>query len=312
MSEYVLSEKYRPQKISDVILPQELSKTFQQMVDNKELDNMTFAGSCGIGKSTVARALVKSIGADYISVNGSTEGIDIIRTKVLDFVSTVSFTGGRKFVIIEEADGMTPKLQNGLRDFMEEFSQNAGFILTANHKNKIIDAIQSRCPPVDFTIPKAERSKIAARFFTRVLEILDAEHIEYDKAAVAELVQHHFPDFRRILGVIQRYSKTGKIDIGILSKAATEESIAVLIGHLKTKQFTDARKWVAEYSDIDADSFYRALYDGLPAVLKGTASVASAIIILADYQYKEAFVANSEINRVAACASLMAECDWIA
>ncbi|AGR47671.1 clamp loader subunit [Sinorhizobium phage phiM7] len=310
MSEYLLSEKYRPQKISDVILPQELSKSFQKMVSEGDLPNMTFAGSCGIGKSTVARALVKEIGADYITLNGSTKGIDALRTEITDFVSTVSFAGGRKFVIIEEADGMTPKLQEGLRDFIEEFSLNAGFILTANFKNKIIEPLLSRCPPVDFSVPKDERAKIAAKFFGRILEMLDAEGIPYDKPAVAELVQHFFPDFRRVLNVLQRYSKTGKIDIGILARTTVGDNITTLIDLMKTKQFTEVRKWIAENSDVDSASLYRALYDNLPVHLKGTSSLASAIIVLAEYQYKEAFVANSEINRVAACASLMAECDW--
>lgn len=312
MSEYLWSEKYRPAQILDVILPDELHKTFSAMVEEGNVPNMTFAGSAGVGKSSVAKALLKEIGADYYTINGVSQGsIDTLRNEITDFVSTVSFSGGRKYVLIEEADGMSPKMQDALKDFIEEYSANAGFILTSNHKNKLTEPIQSRCPPVDFTIPKKERAKLAAKFFGRIETILQTEGVEYDKAAVAETVQHFFPDFRRTLNVLQRYSKTGKIDLGILSKAASEESIKVLIGLLKSKQFTEVRKWIGEHSDIDSASLYRALYDNLPQYLNGSASVASAIIVLAEYQYKEAFVANSEINRVAACATLMAECDWV-
>jgi replication factor C small subunit len=310
LSEYLWSEIYRPVKIADVILPSELSKSFQKMVDEGDLPNMTFAGSCGIGKSTVASALLEEIGADYIRLNGSTQGIDALRNEITTFASTVSFTGGRKFVIIEEADGMTAKLQEGLRDFMEGFSANCGFILTANHINKITDALQSRCPPVSFKVPKAERPKIAATFFARVEHILNDQGVPYDKKVLAEVVQRFFPDFRKTLNVLQRYSRTGSVDVGILSAGASTENVTTLVKFLRDKNFTDMRKWIAEHSDIDSADLYRALYDTLPEFLSGTASVASAIIVLADYQYKEAFVANSEINRVAAMVSLMAECSW--
>lgn len=311
MSEFLHSEKYRPTTVADTILPLELQKTFQGMVDEGFIPNMTLTGSFGIGKSTVIRAVLNEIGADFYKINGSSQGsIEILRTEITDFVSTVSFDGGRKYVLIEEADGMSAKMQDGLKDFIEEYSANAGFILTSNHYNKIIGALQSRCPPVEFVIPKAERPKLAAKFFARVEMILQAENIPYDRGVLAEVIQKFYPDFRKTLNVLQRYSKTGKIDVGILSRGISDEKITVLIGFLKARQFTEARKWVAEHSDVDSDALYTSLYDALPDYLNGSASLAAAIIVLAEYQFKEAFVANSEINRVAAIAQLMAECSW--
>lgn len=308
--EYLLTEKYKPETIQNVILPEELAKSFAKMVEEQNIPNMTFAGTSGIGKSTVARALLKQMQVDYIVQNGSMKGIDALRTDVMDFISTVSFTGKRKYVLIEEADGMTARMQDGLRDLIEEFSANAGFILTCNRKNKIIDAIQSRCPPVDFTIPKDERSKLAARFFVRLEEILKIEEIPYEKEVLAEVVKRYFPDFRKTLNVLQRYSKTGSIDAGILARGISIENVSSLIDSLRERDYTTARKWIGENSDIDSGDLYRSLYDELPKHLSGSASIASAIMVLAEYEYKEAFVANPEINRAAAIASLMAECQW--
>jgi DNA polymerase III delta prime subunit len=310
LTETILSEKYRPVDITDVILPAELAKSFQQMILDNDIPNMMFAGSAGIGKSTVAMAILRALGCDYIKINGSKEGnIDTLRSTIMEFVSTVSFEGGRKMVLIEEADGMSAKMQEGLRDVIENYSSNAGFILTCNFKNKIIEPLHSRCPPVDFTVPKAERAKVAFKFMTRLEKILQTEGIDYDREAVAGVIDAYFPDWRKMLGIIQRYSKTGKIDIGILARKDVGP-VKDLIGFMKGKDFTKARKWITENSDIDSQALYRSLYDELPAYLSGSASLAGAIIILAEYEYKEAFVVNSEINRAAAVASLMAECVW--
>lgn len=310
MSENVLSERWRPVEIKDIILPAELSKTFQQIIEDRDIPNMMFAGSAGIGKSTVALALLNALGCDFIRINGSKEGnIDTLRSTIMEFVSTVSFAEGRKMVLIEEADGMSAKMQEGLRDVIEIYSGNAGFILTCNFKNKIIEPLHSRCPPVDFTVPKAERPTVAFKFMNRLETILKAEEIPYDREALVGVIDTYFPDWRKMLGIIQRYSKTGKIDVGILARKDAGP-VKDLIGFMKGKDFTKARKWIAENSDIDSQALYRRLYDELPAHLSGSASYASAIIVLAEYEYKEAFVVNSEINRAAAVATLMAECVW--
>lgn len=309
--DFVWVEKYRPQTVAETILPIELKKTFQQFVNQNNVPNLLLAGRAGVGKTTIAKAMLNEIGADYIVINGSMNGnIDTLRVEIANFASSISFSGGRKYVILDEADYLNPNsTQPALRNFMEEFSNNCGFILTCNFKNRIIEPLHSRCSVVEFNIAKADKPKMAAQFFKRTCDILDKEGVQYEQQAVAEVIQLYFPDWRRTLNELQRYASTGRIDSGILSNKA-DDNINTLINHMKTKNFTEVRKWVAENTDIDSNVLYRQLYDILPTKLKSTTSVAGAIIVLAEYQYKEAFVANAEINRVAALATLMAECDW--
>jgi len=309
--DFLWVEKYRPQRVQDTILPDGLKKTFQQFVDQDNVPNLLLTGRAGVGKTTIAKAMLQEIGADYIVINGSMNGnIDTLRTEIANFASTVSFSGGRKYVILDEADYLNANsTQPALRNFMEEFSKNCGFILTCNFKNRIIEPLHSRCSVIEFSIPKAEKPNLAAQFYKRVCGILKDEGVEYDQKSVAELVQVYFPDWRRVLNELQRYSATGRIDAGVLANKSND-NINSLISLMKDRNFTEVRKWVGENSDVDSAVLYRSLYDLLPTKVSSTQSIADAIIILAEYQYKEAFVANSEINRVAALATLMAEVEW--
>ena len=309
--DFLWVEKYRPNTIRDTILPEKLKSVFQKFVDQDNIPNLLLTGRAGIGKTTVAKAMLEEIGADYIVINGSMNGnIDTLRVDIANFASSVSFTGGRKYVILDEADYLNANsTQPALRNFMEEFSKNCGFILTCNFKNRIIDPLHSRCSVIDFTISNEEKVGIANQFYKRVINILNEEGIEHDKQTIAELVKTYFPDWRRTLNELQRYASTGRIDAGILSNHASG-NLEELVKLMKDRNFTGVRKWVAENSDIDSAVLYRSLYDLLPTKIKSTQSIADSIIILAEYQYKEAFVANSEINRVAALATLMAEVDW--
>lgn len=311
MKDFLWTEKYRPAKVQDTILPQKLKDTFQQFVDQKNIPNLLLTGRAGVGKTTIAKAMLEEIGADYIIINGSMNGnIDTLRTDISNFASTVSFSGGRKYVILDEADYLNPNsTQPALRNFMEEFSKNCGFILTCNFKNRIIEPLHSRCSVIEFNIQNADKPKLAAQFFKRVCTVLSNEEIEYDQKSVAELVQLHFPDWRRVLNELQRYAATGKIDAGILVNKSAD-NISALIEFMKDRDFTSLRKWVAENSDIDSAVLYRQLYDVLPTKIKSSTATAESIVILAQYQYQEAFVANPEINRVAALATIMAEVDW--
>ena len=312
MEEFLWVQKYRPRTVADTILPKDLKDTFQKFVDDKNVPNLLLSGRAGVGKTTIARAMLDELGADYIVINGSMNGnIDTLRVDIQNFASTVSFMGGRKYVILDEADYLNANsTQPALRNFMEEFSKNCGFILTCNFANRIIEPLHSRCSVINFNINAADRPKLAAQFFKRTLGILDAEHVEYDQKAVAELINTYFPDWRRVLNELQRYGATGKIDAGILRNKGSE-SIEQLIGLLKEKRFSEVRKWIGENSDVDSATLYRSMYDILPTKIASTSSIANAIIILAEYEYKEAFVANPEINRAAAMATLMAELsDW--
>ena len=310
-NDFLWVEKYRPRTVQDTILPDGLKKTFQQFVDQDNVPNLLLAGRAGVGKTTIAKAMLEEIGADYITINGSMNGnIDTLRVEISNFASSVSFTGGRKYVILDEADYLNANsTQPALRNFMEEFSKNCGFIMTCNFKNRIIEPLHSRCSVIEFGITKKDKPVIASHFFKRVCGILDGEGIEYDQKSVAEIVQVYFPDWRRVLNELQRYASTGRIDAGILASKSSD-NISTLINLMKDKNFTATRKWVADNQDIDSAVLYRQLYDILPSKVNSTQSIADSIIILAEYQYKEAFVANSEINRVAALATLMAEIDW--
>ena len=309
--EFLWSEKYRPNRVKDAVLPEQLMKTFQQFVDQDNVPNLLLTGGPGVGKTTIAKAMLDEMGSNYIVINGSMNGnIDTLRVDIANFASTVSFTGGRKYVILDEADYLNAQsTQPALRNFMEEFSKNCGFILTCNFKNRIIEPLHSRCSVIEFKIANKDKAAIAAQFYKRVTYILGEENVEYDKSTVAELVKTYFPDWRRTLNELQRYASTGRIDAGILANK-TEDGFNNLIAFMKERNFTEVRKWVAENLDIDSSVLYRQLYDLLPSKIDSTQSVADAIVILAEYQYKEAFVANSEINRVAALATLMAECNW--
>jgi DNA polymerase III delta prime subunit len=309
--DFLWVEKYRPQTVQDTILPQELKDTFQRFVDQNNVPNLLLTGRAGVGKTTIAKAMLNEIGADHITINGSMNGnIDTLRVEIQNFASTVSFSGGRKYVILDEADYLNANsTQPALRNFMEEFSGNCGFILTCNFKNKIIEPLHSRCSVVEFTISNKDKPKIASQFFKRICGILDKEGVTYDQKAVAQMVQLYFPDWRRTLNELQRYAAVGHIDAGILANSSNG-NLNSLIDLMKESDFTGVRKWVAENNDVESSVLYRSLYDVLPTKIKSTTAIAEAIVTLAQYQYQEAFVANPEINRVAALATIMAEADW--
>ena len=308
--QFIWVEKYRPQTVEETILPDTIKKIFKDFVKKGDLQNLLLAGGAGIGKTTIARALLNEIGADYIVINGSLErGIDVLRTTIAQFATTVSFTGGRKFIIIDEADNLTHDAQRGLRAHIEDFSANCGFILTCNFKNKIIEPLHSRTSVVDFKVSKEEMPNICGQFFKRICGILDDEGVPYDRPAVAALIKQYYPDWRRTLNELQRYAATGKIDEGILKSSATE-NLEDLFAMMRAKDFTQVRQWIGLNSDMDSAPLYRSLYDTMPALLADTQSVAAMVVILAEYQYKEAFVADVEVNRAAAFATLMAEMSW--
>jgi DNA polymerase III delta prime subunit len=309
MDDFLFVEKYRPTTIKDTILPDDLSKTFSEFVE-KGIPNLLLCGGPGVGKTTVARAMLEQIGSDYIIINGSMNGgIDTLRNDIKSYASTVSLNGNRKFVILDEADYLNPQsTQPALRNFMEEYSKNCGFILTANYKNRIIEPLHSRCSVVEFTISKQDKPKLAQKFMTRVQHILEQEKIEYDKKAIGELIIKYFPDWRRVLNEIQRYSSSGKIDVGILTQMS-DGSFNTLIQALKKKEFNQMRKWVAENLDNDPTTIYRKLYDSCNVNMKEN-TIPILVTTIADYQYKSAFVADQEINLVACLTTLMIDCEF--
>jgi len=306
--EYLWVERYRPQKIEECILPKNLKETFKQFVQTGELPNFLFCGTAGVGKTTVAKALCNEIGAEYLLINGSEEsGIDVLRTKIKSFASTVSLTDSKKVIILDEADYLNPNsTQPALRAFIEEFSNNCRFIFTCNYKNRIIEPLHSRCSVIDFKIENTEKAEIAGAFFKRTIGILKAENIDADQKVVAELVTKHFPDWRRVLNELQRYSVSGKIDAGILVNM-TEDSFKDLLKNMKDKNFTEVRKWVAKNGDSETINIFRQLYDTASVHLE-PASIPQLVLILADYQYKAAFVADHELNLMAALTEVMSSC----
>ncbi len=313
MSEYLWVEKYRPKKIEDCILSQDIKETFSQFLSQKEIPNLLLSGTAGTGKTTVARALCEELGADYIIINGSDEGrqIDTLRHKIKNFASTVSLTetSNHKVVIIDEADYMNAdSVQPALRNFIETFYNNCRFIFTCNYKNKIIPALHSRCTVIDFTIKNGQKVKTAKLFMDRMSFLLKEEHIEFDKKVLAELIQKYYPDFRRTINELQRYSVRGKIDSGILF-SLSEANNKELVKTLKAKKFNDMRKWVVNNIDKEPASLFRGIYDILYEALD-TKSVPQAILIIAGYQYKAAFVADQEINMVACLTEIMASCKF--
>jgi DNA polymerase III delta prime subunit len=305
--QFLWVEKYRPRKIADCILPDTLKKTFQEFVDQDNIPNMLLSGTAGTGKTTIARALCEELGCDYIIINGSEEsGIDVLRTKIKDFASTVSLAGKVKVVILDEADYLNPNsTQPALRGFIEEFSKNCRFIFTCNYKNRIIPPLHSRTTVIDFKLSKDDKPVVASRFFKRLTEILEHENITFDKKVVAELLNKHFPDYRRVLNEIQRYSSSGTIDEGILVNIS-DANMKELINSLREKDFKKMRTWVVNNLDNDPNVLFRKLYDIL---LPEVVQVPQLVLLLADYQYKAAFVADAEINLVACLTEIMAACE---
>ena len=313
MSDFLWVEKYRPKKISDCILSEDLKSTFLKFLDSKELPNLLLSGTAGTGKTTVARALCEQLGVDYIIINGSDEGrqIDTLRNKIKNFASTVSLTedANHKVVIIDEADYMNAdSVQPALRNFIETFYNNCRFIFTCNYKNKIIPALHSRCTVIDFAIKNGQKVLTAKAFMERMSGLLKDENIEFDKKVLAELIQKYYPDFRRTINELQRYSVRGKIDSGILF-SMSNENIKELTKSLKDKRFNDMRKWVVQNLDKEPSHLFKTIYDSLYSSLD-TKSVPQAILILAGYQYKSAFVADQEINMVACLTEIMASCKF--
>ena len=310
MEDFLWVEKYRPRKIADTILPAQLKATFQQFVDQKNIPNLLLSGPAGVGKTTVARAMLNELDCDYIVINGSMNGnIDTLRNEIMNFASSVSFTGGRKYVILDEADYLNANsTQPALRNFMEEFSSNCGFILTCNFKNRIIAPLHSRCSVIDFVIAKDDRPKMAVQFMKRAIDILAAENITFDKGVVASLIQKYFPDWRRVLNEMQRYSVTGSIDSGILSDLQSV-SVKELIDMMKDKNYTGMRKWVAENVDADQNVIYRKLYDAASEFLKPQ-TVPLLVLAIAKYSYQAAFSADPEITMMACLTEIMINCEF--
>lgn len=304
---FLWTEKYRPQTIEECILPESMKKTFKEFIDSGELPNFLFCGGAGVGKTTVAKALCNEVGAEYLFINGSEEsGIDVLRNKIKNFASSVSLTDSKKVVILDEADYLNANsTQPALRGFIEEFSNNCRFIFTCNFKNRIIEPLHSRCAVVEFKIENKEKATIAAAFFKRVVNILKTEKIEFDKAVVAELIGKHFPDYRRVLNELQRYSVSGKIDSGLLVNIG-DESYADLVKNLKAKNFTEVRKWVGKNSDVETTELFRHLYDKAVDYIEQS-SIPQLVLVLAEYQYRAAFVADKEINIMAAMTEVMGQ-----
>ena len=310
--EFLWVEKYRPRKIEECILPDNIKKTFLDFLDKGEVPNLLLAGPAGCGKTTVAKALCNELGVDYYVINGSDEGrfLDTVRNNAKNFASTVSLasTAKHKVIIIDEADNTTNDVQLLLRAFIEEFSGNCRFIFTCNYKNKIVEPLHSRCAVIEFGIKGKERQGIAASFFKRIKTILDTEGVEYDNKVLVELINKHFPDWRRVLNEIQRYSSGGAIDAGILA-TFSDVKVNNLIQNLKQKNFPEVRKWVVDNLDNDSGVLMRRIYDALYGTLENN-SIPAAVLIIAKYQYQIAFVADQEINLLAALTEIMVECNF--
>ena len=306
--QFLWVEKYRPRKLDDCILPDDQLKTFREFVATGEIPNMLLCGSAGVGKTTIARAICEELECDYIIINGSEEsGIDVLRTKIREFASSVSFGGKTKVVILDEADYLNPNsTQPALRAFIEEFANNCRFIFTCNFKNRIIAPLHSRTAVIEFKLTKADRPKMAGRFMKRLSDILANENVTFDEKVVAEVLKKHFPDYRRVLNELQRYSVSGTIDEGILVNVQ-EVNMKELVSSLKSKDFKKMRNWVVDNIDNDPNLIFRKIYD---TILDEVKYPSQLVLLLADYQYKAAFAANPEINLVACLAEIMAGMEW--
>lgn len=306
MNEFLWVEKYRPKTINDCVLPAHIKKTFEDIVNGGELHNMLLTGTAGLGKTTVAKALCNELDLDYLLINGSEEsGIDTLRNKIKQFASSVSLQGGYKVVILDEADYLNPQsTQPALRGFIEEFSGNCRFILTCNFKNRIIEPLHSRCSVIEFNIPKKDADRLCSVMMSRLMLILDDEGIKYETAILAELIIKYMPDWRRVINELQRYSTSGVIDSGILV-SLNDVSVNELMSSLKMKNFKKMRQWVSNNIDSDPASLFRKMYDNMNEYVEPN-SIPQMVLILADYQYKNSFVADHELNLVACCTELMA------
>ena len=309
-NEFLWVEKYRPATIDDCVLPNSLKSIFKEIITTGQLPNMLFSGTAGVGKTTVAKALCDELDLDYIIINGSEEGnIDTLRGKIKQFASSVSLQGGYKVVILDEADYLNPQsTQPALRGFIEEFSNNCRFIMTCNFKNRIIEPLHSRCSVYEFAIPNDQKPVIAGMFFKRLMDILSAENVAFDKAVLAQLVERYFPDWRRVLNECQRYSVSGSIDAGVLVNLG-DSNITSLMDKLKGKDFKGMRQWVVNNIDTEPQAIFRAVYDKMADHLQPQ-SIPQVVLILADYQYKNAFVADHEMNVVACMTEIMAGAEW--
>jgi DNA polymerase III delta prime subunit len=305
MENFLWVEEYRPKDVGSCILPKNLKDTFTEFVESDHIPNLILSGGPGVGKTTIAKAMLDQIGATYMMINGSEEsGIDVLRTKIKNFASTVSLEGGRKYLILDEADYLNPQsTQPALRGFMEEFHKNCGFILTCNYKNRLIEPLHSRCSVVEFTIPKSEKQNLASEFMKRVISILDIEDVKYDNRVIAEVINTHFPDWRRTLNELQRYSVSGTIDAGILVNLS-DVNIKQLMTCMKNKEFTNVRKWVVDNLDNDSVHLLRSVYDNLYEYVDGS-TIPHCVVVLGEYQYKSAFVADQEINIMACLTEIM-------
>ena len=315
MSDYLWSEQYRPRTIEDCILPADLKQTFQKIVDGKSIPTMLLSGSSGLGKTTVARALCNDLNADYIIINGSEDsGINTLRTKIRQFASTRSLMGSdtgskQKVVILDESDFLNPQsTQPALRGFIEEFSDNCRFIFTCNFRNRILDALQSRCTCIDFTTEGKIKAKLSAQFYKRLTNILNEENVEFEPKVVAELIARFAPDWRRVLNECQRFSASGKLSAESLS-SLSDENISELIQSLRDKNFKIMRTWVANNVDLDSSVIFRRVYDMLTDMVEPQ-SIPAAVLIIAEYQYRASFVADREINIAACFTEMMRDCKW--
>jgi DNA polymerase III delta prime subunit len=307
--EILWSQKYRPKTVADCVLPEDIKKTFQEFVDNATIPSLLLSGSQGCGKTTVAKALCQEVGVDYIVINGSDEnGIDVLRGKIKSYASSVSLSGGRKVVIIDESDYLSQNCMPALRGVMEEFSKNCSFILTCNYKNRIIEPIHSRCAVIEFKIPKEENLKLRSQFFKRVCLILDQESIEYNKEVIAKVVGKYYPDNRRILNELQRYGMSGSIDTGILAQVS-DIKLTPLVKCLREKNFADTRKWLSDNEDIDCNTLFRKFYDHMYDFLVPN-SIPHLVLLIAKYQYQSAFVADQQINMMALFTEMMIEMEF--